>query len=71
MMNVLACGGTIEASEGTIKSPDYPAPHKSYRRCSWFIKVPKGRRVTLKIIDIDYGQQTEWDMGYGIVDLQL
>nr|XP_008192422.1 PREDICTED: cubilin [Tribolium castaneum] len=45
------CGGSIEASEGTIKSPGYPNPHKIYRRCSWNIKVPKGRRVTLKIED--------------------
>ncbi|RZC32589.1 cubilin, partial [Asbolus verrucosus] len=47
------CGGTIEASEGTIKSPGYPVPHKNFRRCRWFITVPRGRRVTLKIEDID------------------
>ncbi|XP_068906568.1 cubilin-like isoform X2 [Tenebrio molitor] len=66
------CGGTIEASEGTIKSPDYPAPHKSYRRCSWFIKVPKGRRVTLKIIDIDLDNRLSgtWVTGLSIYNYE-
>ncbi|KAJ3659671.1 hypothetical protein Zmor_011346 [Zophobas morio] len=45
------CGGVIEAAEGTIQSPGYPAPHETLRRCGWYVKVPRGRRVTVNIED--------------------
>ena len=50
---VSVCGGTIEATEGTIQSPGYPVSHEGPRRCTWYIKVPRGRRVTVNIEDFD------------------
>lgn len=55
----------MEASDGFIKSPEYPFIHKSSRTCNWYIKVPKGRRVTLKIED--FGLENRLQDLYGLL----
>lgn len=50
------CGKHIEAESGIIESPNYPNGINSKRKaCMWHIKVPKGRRIKLKILDFDLG----------------
>ena len=62
---ISVCGGVIEAAEGTIQSPGYPAPHETLRRCGWYVKVPRGRRVTVNIEDfgLDNRFLTTWVNG--------
>lgn len=48
-----ACGGTLEAASGVIQSPGYPVMDHNDRNCEWIIKVPKGRRIKLEILDYD------------------
>lgn len=50
------CGGRIEASSGQIVSPGYPSSPDATKYCEWRITVPKGRRVTLEVIDFDIKQ---------------
>lgn len=47
------CGSRIEASSGTIESPGYPGVKILPLYCEWFITVPKGRRITIEILDFD------------------
>lgn len=51
--NFSACGGTIEAAEGIIQSPKYPNAHKNQRSCEWRLIAPRGRRISLKIVDLN------------------
>lgn len=47
------CGSRIEAASGTIESPGYPSMKIMPLYCEWFITVPKGRRVTIEVLDFD------------------
>lgn len=47
------CRQDIIAESGTITSPGYPIRLGVNRFCEWRITVPKGRRVTAKIVDLD------------------
>lgn len=48
------CRQDIIADSGTITSPGYPNRLGVNRFCEWRITVPKGRRVTAKIVDLDF-----------------
>lgn len=52
------CGNRIEASTGTIESPGYPALISRPMYCEWYITVPKGRRVSIEILDFDMADVT-------------
>ena len=48
---LLACSGVpqvIQASDGTIASPNYPENYVSRLNCAWRITVPDGFRVQLR-----------------------
>ena len=47
------CGGEINGESGYIQSPGYPIMNHFHRTCEWIIKVPKGRRIIVKILDFD------------------
>ena len=47
------CGGDIEGTEGSIQSPGYPNTFAHRHSCSWRIRVPLGRKVTLTFEDFD------------------
>lgn len=46
------CGGTLETTHGTIRSPGYPSKVPR-QRCVWSIKAPEGRRITITFRDVD------------------
>ncbi|KAL1493429.1 hypothetical protein ABEB36_011486 [Hypothenemus hampei] len=49
------CGKVINGLEtGTIVSPGYPQGNNNNRYCSWSIQVPKGRRISLYVEDLDF-----------------
>lgn len=52
-MSLTGCGGTITSETGIIQSPGYPVMNHLNRDCEWIIQVPKGRRVTLEMLDFD------------------
>lgn len=63
MFIILACGGKIEAPSGVIESPGYPSGMHNFRYCLWMITVPKGRRVTLKFLDLDFEEvKNNWPL---------
>ncbi|RZF39688.1 hypothetical protein LSTR_LSTR013176 [Laodelphax striatellus] len=48
------CRTVLRQSQGVIQSPNYPNPGvRDFYYCQWRIYVPKGRRVTFKLIDLD------------------
>ncbi|XP_066158935.1 cubilin [Euwallacea fornicatus] len=47
------CGGTLEQMSGTIQTPGYPNSRSRSINCYWNIRVPKGRRITLVVEDVD------------------
>ena len=47
------CGGDIEGTEGSIQSPGYPNTFAHRHSCTWRIRVPLGRKVTLTFEDFD------------------
>ncbi|XP_076296135.1 cubilin [Lasioglossum baleicum] len=48
-----ACGGSLTALSGTIKSNGYPNVATRSRYCDWRIKLPLGFQVVLDVDDID------------------
>ncbi|KAG7161827.1 Cubilin-like 2 [Homarus americanus] len=47
------CGGEVTGIEGEIRSPGYPHGYPSRRICDWVIRVPAGKRVQLRFLDLD------------------
>ncbi|XP_061178089.1 cubilin-like [Saccostrea echinata] len=45
--SVEECGGEFTTSTGTFTSPNFPGQYPHRRICTWLIKVPQGRRVSL------------------------
>ena len=50
---LLVCGGELTTPVGTLTSPNYPGLYAHSRRCTWYIRVPEGRKVTLTFNDMD------------------
>lgn len=56
----------MEADAGVIESPGYPLMNHYHRNCEWFIKVPKGRRVTFELLDFDLDKTVDlYEQGLG------
>ena len=51
--NILACGGTIEGTSGTLQTPGYPHGYPHRHVCIWNIIGPIGRSVNLTFTDFD------------------
>lgn len=49
------CGETITAPRGTLYTPGYPQGVTRPTHCVWKIRVPKGKRVKVEILDFDIG----------------
>ena len=49
------CGGRLVAlaSESVLTSPGYPSNYTNGLRCSWAISATGGRRISLRIVDLD------------------
>ncbi|KAK9889124.1 hypothetical protein WA026_004393 [Henosepilachna vigintioctopunctata] len=47
------CTFNLDTSSGTIKTPSYPRHSYSLKNCKWYVKVPEGRRITLRMLDLD------------------
>lgn len=52
--STVSCGGSIEGESGIITSSGYPSRTLSKMFCEWRITVPKGRRVKVEFIDVDF-----------------
>ena len=50
------CGGEIEGTEGVLRSPGYPNSFAHRHSCTWTIRAPPGRKVTLTFDDFDLEQ---------------
>ena len=48
-----ACGGLIEASNGTLTSPSFPDLYPPNKNCIWEITAPAGFRITLNFTAFD------------------
>ena len=48
-----ACGGLIEASNGTITSPSFPELYPANKNCIWEILAPPQWRVTVNFTHFD------------------
>jgi len=48
-----ACGGYIDASNGTIHSPSYPDLYPPNKNCVWQIVAPAQYRITLTFTHMD------------------
>lgn len=57
----LECGGVLNTETGVIESPGYPQMNHFHRNCEWEITVPKGRRITLEILDFDLEEYSGTD----------
>lgn len=49
----IECGGVLQGDSGVIQSPGYPNGYAHHLYCSWTIKAPLGRRVSLQFEDLD------------------
>lgn len=49
---VPGCGGTLNAANGDIISPNYPQPYMQQADCLWNIAVSEGSLVRLLIVDL-------------------
>ena len=54
--SLLECGGEIEGTSGVLTSPGYPNSFAHRHSCSWTIRAPPGRKVTLTFTDFDLEQ---------------
>lgn len=57
-----ACGGTIDALNGTITSPSFPHTYPASKQCVWEIIAPEQHRITINFTHFDlegnnYNQQ--------------
>lgn len=48
-----ACGGVIEALNGSFTSPSFPERYPVSKECSWEIIVPEQYRITLNFTQFD------------------
>lgn len=48
-----ACGGYIEALNGSIQSPSYPEMYPPNKNCVWQLVVPPVYRITLNFSIFD------------------
>ncbi|XP_037084279.1 tolloid-like protein 2 [Pollicipes pollicipes] len=48
-----ACGGTIEAENGTVTSPSFPELYPRNKRCIWEVLAPPRHRITLNLTHFD------------------
>ncbi|CAH0562353.1 unnamed protein product [Brassicogethes aeneus] len=58
------CGGLIQSESGEILSPGYPENTRYHKTCHWIIKVPKGRRVSLFIADLNIDEDEATMVAY-------
>lgn len=62
-----ACGGVIDATNGTISSPSFPEEYPSNKNCIWEIVAPPQYRITLNFTHFDlegnnvFQQECEYD----------
>lgn len=62
-----ACGGVIDASNGTISSPSFPESYPGNKNCIWEIIAPPQYRITLNFTHFDlegnnvFQQECEYD----------
>ncbi|KAL3290304.1 hypothetical protein HHI36_023648 [Cryptolaemus montrouzieri] len=54
------CTFHLNTASGVIKSPGYPRHSYTSKSCKWYIKVPEGRRITLKFTDLDLDETVEF-----------
>ncbi|XP_061429676.1 blastula protease 10-like [Lethenteron reissneri] len=47
----LVCGGLLNATQGYISSPGYPAAYPNNAHCVWLVQAPPGGTVTLYVED--------------------
>lgn len=52
--SMTSCGGRIDGESGFITSPGYPSKTLKKLFCEWKISVPKGRRVKIEFLDVDF-----------------
>lgn len=48
-----ACGGHIDAANGTIQSPSFPELYPSNKNCVWQIVAPAQYRITFNFTHFD------------------
>lgn len=61
------CGGTLDNDFGVITSPGYPVVYPI--RCEWVIKVTKGRRIQVELLDLDFdNSQPSQGLAFSISD---
>ncbi|KAK7793278.1 hypothetical protein R5R35_006776 [Gryllus longicercus] len=48
-----ACGGVVDATNGTISSPSFPEEYPSNKNCIWEIIAPPQYRITLNFTHFD------------------
>jgi len=48
-----ACGGHIDAANGTIQSPSFPELYPSNKNCVWQIVAPTQYRITVNFTHFD------------------
>ncbi|XP_067928524.1 bone morphogenetic protein 1-like [Watersipora subatra] len=59
-----ACGGYIEAMNGTLKSPSFPSMYPMNKKCIWQLVAPEGYRITINFTYFDLegnNQDCEYD----------
>ena len=47
LISVTVCGGDLIGSGGSFQTPNYPNAYDHSRICTWNIRVPDDRRVTV------------------------
>jgi hypothetical protein len=66
-IDIDACGGIFETSNGTITSPSFPETYPGNKHCFWEIIAPLQYRITLNFTHFDlegnhvYEQPCEYD----------
>jgi tolkin protein len=48
-----ACGGILDASNGTIFSPSFPKEYPTNKECVWEILAPENHKITLNFTHFD------------------
>ncbi|KAL8573023.1 hypothetical protein ACOMHN_010453 [Nucella lapillus] len=43
-----ACGGTLQSTQGIIRSPGYPSNYPANLNCMWSVNVPSGRTIVVR-----------------------
>ncbi|XP_036318853.1 cubilin homolog [Rhagoletis pomonella] len=61
------CGETITANRGTLYTPGYPQGVNRPTHCVWYIRVPKGKRIKVEILDFDTGAALNATNSFGHV----